>query len=192
MGRINVEQTELDGVLVITPQVHGDNRGFFQESYNKKDFLEKEIAYRFVQDNHSFSKTRGTIRGFHFQTPPMAQTKLVRVVQGTIWDVVIDLRKDSKNYGRWFSIELSEENHKQILIPKGFAHAFQTLTEDCHVVYKVDEYYSSECNAGFLWNDAEIGIDWPVQEVTLSDQDSSWPSFAKAMESVKFSIGDSI
>ena len=191
MGRINVEQTEFEEVLAITPQVFSDNRGFFQESYNQKDFLEAELMHRFVQDNHSFSKVRGTIRGVHYQTLPMAQTKLVRVVQGAIWDVVVDLRKDSKHYGRWISVELSDNNHKQILIPKGFGHAFQTLSDDCHVVYKVDEYYSSECNAGFMWNDSEINIDWPISDVTLSDQDGSWPSFAQAMEAVKFSMQDS-
>ena len=144
MGRINVEQTELDGVLVITPQVHGDNRGFFQESYNKKDFLEKEIAYRFVQDNHSFSKTRGTIRGFHFQTPPMAQTKLVRVVKGEVYDVAVDIRVGSHTFGQYVGQILSDMNNIAMYIPEGFAHGFLSLSRNVIFQYKCTEFYYPE------------------------------------------------
>ena len=174
---LKIIETDFPEVKVIVPDVFLDARGFFQESYTLNKFKSIGINQVFVQDNHSFSKKQGTIRGLHFQTTPMAQSKLVRVVQGSILDVVVDIRKDSPNFKKYITVEISSENSKQILIPKGFAHGFCTLTDDCHVVYKVDEYYSHENNAGIIWNDSEIGISWPTEATILSDQDVKWPSF---------------
>ncbi|QHS23471.1 dTDP-4-dehydrorhamnose 3,5-epimerase [Virgibacillus sp. MSP4-1] len=174
-------KTKLEGVVIIEPAVHGDHRGWFMESYNQKDFEQAGINLNFVQDNHSFSATKGTLRGLHYQSNPKAQTKLVRCTKGSIYDVAIDIRKGSPTFGEWVGVELTAENKKQFLIPKGFAHGFMTLTEDAEVQYKVDEFYAPECDRGILWNDPVIGIEWPM-DVTpvLSEKDKNAPTLNEA------------
>ncbi|MFB5267907.1 dTDP-4-dehydrorhamnose 3,5-epimerase [Paenibacillus enshidis] len=169
-------KTKLDGVLVIETDVFGDHRGFFTESYNQEKFHHAGINHHFIQDNHSLSTQSGTLRGLHFQLPPKAQTKLVRVVTGAIYDVVVDIRKDSKTFGQWIGVILSESNKRQLLVPAGFAHGFCTIVENTHVLYKVDEYYSKEHDRGLLWNDPEIGIHWPTDDPVLSDKDKLHPT----------------
>lgn len=146
------------------------------ETYSESKFKEKGISLNFVQDNQSFSATKGTLRGLHFQLDPKAQTKLVRCTQGSIFDVAVDIRKGSPSYGKWFGVELSADNKKQLLIPKGFAHGFMTLTENVEVQYKCDELYAPECDGGILWNDPSIGIKWPIDVVpVLSAKDENAP-----------------
>ena len=152
-----------------------DHRGFFIESYNKSLLLQEGIDIDFIQDNHSFSKNAGVLRGLHYQLNPKAQTKLVRVCTGAIFDVVVDIRKNSDTFGHWISVILSEENKRQVLVPKGFAHGFCTLVPNTHVIYKVDEYYDRELDRGVLWKDPVIGIDWPVATPILSEKDSKLP-----------------
>jgi dTDP-4-dehydrorhamnose 3,5-epimerase len=163
-------------VKAILPQVFSDNRGFFQESYTKNKFHSVGIDADFIQDNHSFSKEKGTIRGLHFQKDPMPQAKLVRVTRGAVMDYFVDIRPGSKTFGQYEKIELSSENKIQLFIPKGFAHGFCTLTDDCDFCYKVDQYYSHEHNAGIIWNDPEINIKWPTRNPILSEQDLKWGS----------------
>lgn len=172
--------TKLDDVVLIEPKVFEDHRGFFMESYNERLFAENGITVRFIQDNHSMSVEPGTLRGLHYQLNPMAQTKLVRVLQGAIYDVVLDLRKDSPTYGQWEGYTISAENKRQLLVPKGFAHGFCTLTPHTHVFYKVDEYYSPEHERGILWSDPELAIDWPCMEPILSAKDRKHPLFREA------------
>lgn len=173
---MKVIETNLEGVLVIEPKVFGDHRGWFMETYSDAKFSEVGIDLNFVQDNQSFSSAKGTLRGLHYQLNPKAQTKLVRCTQGSIFDVAVDIRKGSHTFGKWFGIELSAENKKQLLVPKGFAHAFMTLTDHVEVQYKVDEPYSPENDRGIIWNDPEIGIDWPF-DITpiLSEKDQKAP-----------------
>ncbi|MFB1097905.1 dTDP-4-dehydrorhamnose 3,5-epimerase [Terribacillus sp. JSM ZJ617] len=168
-------ETKLSGVVVISPTVHGDNRGWFMETHSSAKLIGNGIDLNFVQDNHSFSSEKGTLRGLHYQMMPKAQTKLVRCTRGSIYDVAVDLREDSPTFKQWFGIELSAENKKQLLVPKGFAHGFITLTNDVEVQYKVDEVYSPEHDRNILWNDPEIGIEWPALEVTLSEKDRNAP-----------------
>lgn len=169
------EKTSLDGVYIITPQVFGDNRGWFCETYTAEKFHEIGIDTVFVQDNQSYSKGKNTIRGLHFQNAPAQQTKLLRCTRGKILDVAVDIRKGSPNYGKWVSVELSAENKKMIYIPKGFAHAFLTLSEDVEVQYKVDNYYSPEHDRSIRFDDPDIGIDWGIQNPILSDKDLRAP-----------------
>lgn len=172
--------TKLDGVLVIETELFGDHRGFFTESYNEEKFKAAGIDYNFIQDNHSLSSEAGTVRGLHFQLAPKAQTKLVRVAAGAIYDVAVDLRGGSATYGQWVGVILSESNKRQLLVPRGFAHGFCTLTPNTQVMYKVDEYYSREHDRGLLWNDPNIGIDWPTDRVVLSDKDKVHPGIREA------------
>ncbi|WP_112182162.1 MULTISPECIES: dTDP-4-dehydrorhamnose 3,5-epimerase [Paraliobacillus] len=173
---MKVIETKLSGVKVIEPSVFGDHRGWFMETYSETKFKEAGIDIDFVQDNQSFSATKGTLRGLHYQLDPKAQTKLVRCTQGSIFDVAVDIRKESPSYGEWFGIELSAENKKQLLVPKGFAHAFMTLTENSEVQYKVDEGYAPECDRGIRWDDPTINVTWPI-EITpvLSEKDEKAP-----------------
>lgn len=165
-------QTELEGVLIVEPAVFGDHRGWFMETYSESKFHEQGLQLQFVQDNQSFSVTKGTLRGLHYQIHPKAQTKLVRCTKGAIFDVAVDIRRESPSYGKWFGIELTADNKKQLLIPKGFAHGFMTLTDGVEVQYKCDELYSPECDGGILWNDPEIGIEWPMHiQPVLSPKD---------------------
>jgi dTDP-4-dehydrorhamnose 3,5-epimerase len=172
---MNIKKTFFKGVYILEPDVFQDNRGFFIESYNKSLLIQEGIDIDFIQDNHSFSKNAGVLRGLHYQLNPKAQTKLVRVCTGAIFDVVVDIRKNSDTFGHWISVILSEENKRQILVPKGFAHGFCTLVPNTHVIYKVDEYYHGEHDRGVLWKDPVIGIDWPVATPILSEKDSKLP-----------------
>lgn len=172
---MNIVKTKLDDVLIIEPDVFGDHRGWFTETYSKKKFGEVGINVDFIQDNHSMSSQKGTLRGLHFQTNPKAQTKLVRCTRGKILDVAVDLRKGSATFGKWVSVELSEENKRQLLIPKGFAHGFLSLTEDVEVQYKVDEYYSPECDRSIKYNDPDIGVVWGIDNPILSQKDLTAP-----------------
>ena len=173
---MKISKTFIKDLLIIEPQLFKDDRGFFYESFNKKK-LKKDINIVFVQDNESKSK-RGVIRGLHFQKPPHAQTKLVRCVDGKILDVAVDLRKNSKTYGKFFSIELSSENYKQLLVPKGFAHGFQVLSEIAIVNYKVDEYYNQDSDSGLIWNDKDLSINWSIDvKPILSVKDLKLMSF---------------
>ena len=169
-------KTSIEGVYVITPKVYGDKRGYFFESYNKKDFLNAGININFVQDNESKSH-RGVLRGLHFQKK-YPQSKLVRVVKGEVFDVAVDLRKDSKTFGKYESVILSEENQKQFLIPKGFAHGFLVLSDEAKFVYKCDDFYHPEDEGGIIYNDPDININWPfLDNIELSEKDKKHTSF---------------
>lgn len=172
---MKVTKTELKDVYIIEPKVFGDNRGWFMESYSKEQFNKIGIHCDFVQDNHSFSALKGTLRGLHFQLNPKAQGKLVRCTKGAILDVAVDIRKGSPMYKKWVAVELSAENKKQLFIPKGFAHGFLTLTDDVEVQYKADEYYAPEYDGNILYNDPEIGIEWGGSEFILSEKDKKAP-----------------
>ncbi len=172
----------LDGVFEISPRKFGDDRGFFSETYNAKSFAEAGIDLNFVQDNHSYSAAKGVVRGLHYQLPPFAQDKLVRVTRGAILDVTVDIRKSSPTFGKWVALEVSAEKWNQILVPKGFAHGFMTLVENTEVIYKVTNYYSPEHDRSIRFDDPAIGIDWPIPAsgVQLSDKDQKAPLFADA------------
>lgn len=173
---MNIIETKLDSVLIIEPKIFGDHRGWFTETYNLASFEKAGLPTNFIQDNHSFSATKGTLRGLHYQLNPKAQTKLVRCTKGAIFDVAVDIRKGSPTYGEWVGIELSEKNKKQLLVPKGFAHAFMTVTDNAEVQYKVDELYSPENDRGIIWNDPSIGIEWPIDiQPILSQKDEKAP-----------------
>lgn len=182
---MHIESLNIPDVKIIRPKKHGDNRGFFSETYNKKAFLEQfGIGLDFVQDNQSFSREKNTVRGLHYQTPPFAQDKLVRVLKGSILDVAVDIRKSSKTFGKWVAAEISAENWNQILVPIGFAHAFCTLEPDTEIFYKVTNYYSAANDFGLRWNDPDIGIDWPFSEAEaiLSDKDKKQPFLKDATQ----------
>ena len=175
MGKISVEKTPIEGLYVITPTVFGDNRGYFMETYNVADFKEAGIDCEFVQDYQSASR-KGVLRGLHFQLQ-YPQDKLVRVIRGTVFDVAVDLRDGSDTYGKWFGVRLSEENKKQFFIPKNFAHGFLVLSDYAEFCYKVTDFYHPNDEGGLMWNDPEIGVDWPMPEgmtaedLILSDKD---------------------
>ena len=177
MGKITVEETPIEGVYVIIPKVFGDNRGYFMETYNAADFKEAGIDAVFVQDNQSSSK-KGVLRGLHFQIE-YPQDKLVRVIRGEVFDVAVDMRKGSKTYGKWFGTILSEENRKMLFIPKNFAHGFLVLSDYAEFTYKCTELYHPNDEGGIIYNDPDIGIDWPVPEDTqlvFSEKDQRWPT----------------
>lgn len=170
---MKVYNTTLEDAKLIETDVYGDHRGFFTESYTKEKFNQAGINHDFIQDNHSLSVEPGVLRGLHFQLPPKAQTKLIRATTGVIYDVIVDMRKGSPTYKKWEGFILSEYNHRQLLVPKGFAHGFLTLTPNCNVQYKVDEGYSKEHDSGIMFNDKELNINWPAAEknLILSDKD---------------------
>lgn len=172
---MKITKTKLDGVVIIEPDVFGDNRGFFMESWSKKKMEEVGLYYDFVQDNHSKSTVKGTLRGIHFQKGDKAQAKLVRCVKGVVLDVAVDLRKNSPTFKQWVGVKLSAENKKQLLIPRGFGHGFVTLTDDVEFLYKADNYYAPEADAGIRWNDPDIGVDWGVDNPILSEKDKNNP-----------------
>jgi dTDP-4-dehydrorhamnose 3,5-epimerase len=173
---MKINKTFIEDLLIIEPQLFKDDRGFFYESYNKNN-LDKVVNVVFVQDNESKSY-KGVIRGLHFQAPPFEQTKLVRCVSGNILDVVVDLRTNSKTYGKSFSVELSGENNKQLFVPKGFAHGFQVLSETAIVNYKVDNFYNSKSDSGIIWNDKDLSIKWSLDlKPILSEKDLKLSSF---------------
>ena len=172
---VKVEKTALEGVLLITPDKFGDARGFFSETYNADALASHGVSVAFCQDNHSFSATPGTVRGLHFQAPPTAQTKLVRVSRGRVLDVAVDIREGSPTFGQHVAAELSDENWTQILVPAGFAHGFCTLEPDTEVLYKVDAPYSPDDEGGVLWNDPALGIAWPdFAGAVVSGRDAEW------------------
>ena len=168
-------------VLLIEPAKHGDERGFFSETYNARALAEAGFEGVFVQDNHSRSPKKGTVRGLHFQAPPFAQDKLLRVTRGAILDVAVDIRVGSPTFGRSVAVELSAENWRQLLVPKGFAHGFQTLTDDCDVLYKVTDFYAPQAEGGLLWSDPAFGVDWPLtgDQVSINARDASFPTLAE-------------
>ena len=168
------QKTEIEGVYIIEPKVFGDDRGYFMETYKDSDFIEAGLDYKFVQDNQSKSR-RGVLRGLHYQLHH-PQAKLVRVISGEVFDVAVDLRKGSKTYGKWVGVILSSENKKMFMIPRGFAHGFVVLSETAEFVYKCDEVYHPEDEGGIMWNDPDIGIDWPYkEEPLLSEKDKKHP-----------------
>lgn len=175
---MNLETTFIQDLVVLTPDVFEDSRGYFFEGYNKNKMRSLGIDIEFVQDNQSFSQ-RGTLRGLHYQNPPYAQTKLVRVLQGEIMDVAVDLRKDSPTYGQHFTIRLSSENKKQLLVPQGFAHGFSVLSETAVVLYKCDQFYNKASEGGIRFDDPTLAIDWgmDLKEAIVSDKDVVLPSF---------------
>ncbi len=178
---MKIIQTSFAGLLIIEPEVLNDDRGYFFESYNHQKFEQAGIGMDFVQDNQSYSK-KNVLRGLHFQRPPFAQTKLVRVIAGCIQDVAVDLRKEQPTYGKYFSIELSGENRKQLLIPKGFAHGFLVLTEYVEAIYKCDAFYNRESEAGIIFNDPQLKIQWnvPAEEMIVSEKDLHLPTFGNS------------
>lgn len=178
---MEVVETAIPEVKLLTPKKFGDHRGFFSETWNRRTFSAHGIDLDFVQDNHSRSAEPGTVRGLHFQIPPHAQDKLVRVVRGRVLDVAVDLRRSSPTYGRHVTAELSADNWRQILVPVGFAHGFVTLEPDTEVLYKVTNYYAPDHDRGLFWNDPHLGIDWPVaaERATVSEKDRRWPRLAE-------------
>ncbi len=170
-------ETGIAGLILIKPKVFNDHRGFFLESYSEEAFRKAGITCCFVQDNHSRSAQKGVVRGLHFQRQPFAQSKLVRVTRGSVYDVVVDLRQGSSTFGQWRGFELSERNFNMLFVPQGFAHGFCTLEENSEMQYKVDNPYSPTHDAGILWNDPSFGIDWPVQNPILSEKDGKLPLF---------------
>lgn len=173
---MNIVSTPFPGLLIIEPKIFGDSRGYFYESYNEKNFHEGGITTHFVQDNQAQS-SYGVIRGLHFQMPPHAQSKLIRAIQGTILDVVVDIRKGSPTYGQSYSIELSAENKKQFFIPKGFAHGYSVLSPTAEVMYKCDAFYHPASEGGIIYNDPALHIDWQIPEASriISDKDKVYP-----------------
>lgn len=176
---MQIEQTLLDGVLILTPARHGDHRGFFSESWNRQRMRENGIDIDFVQDNHSLSAQVGTVRGLHFQSPPHAQDKLVRCGRGRLYDVAVDIRKGSPTFGQWIGEELSFKNGKQLFVPAGFLHGFMTLEPDTEIIYKCSDYYAPECDGAVRWD--SCGINWPIDVATpvLSDKDKRAPTLAE-------------
>lgn len=174
---MNIIETAIRGVVIIEPRLFKDDRGYFFESFNQKEFEEKVCKTTFVQDNESKS-TYGVIRGLHFQKPPFAQSKLVRVIKGSVLDVAVDIRKGSPTFGQHVAVELTEENHRQFFIPRGFAHGFSVLSEEVIFQYKCDNFYHPECEGAIAWDDERLGIDWRIStdKVVLSTKDMGHPS----------------
>lgn len=177
---MDITETAIPAVKVLTPKKFGDHRGFFSETYNRERLEQAGIRLDFVQDNHSLSAQKGVVRGLHFQLPPFAQDKLLRVTRGRVLDVAVDLRRSSPTYGKHVAVELSAENWKQILVPIGFAHGFVTLEPNTEVIYKVTNYYAPTHDRGLLWNDPALAIAWPIgpAEAILSDKDKAQPRLA--------------
>ena len=166
--------THIDGVYIVEPEIFGDHRGYFMESWSLKEFNKNGLDYNFVQDNHSFSAKKGTLRGIHFQKGNFAQAKLVRCIKGAVLDVAVDLRPNSSTYKKWISIELTAENFRQLLIPRGFGHGFLTLTDNVEFLYKADNFYNPQSESGICWNDPQLAINWGVKSPILSEKDSKY------------------
>lgn len=180
---MNIIETSIKGVVILEPRIFADDRGYFFESFSQKVFDELVRPIRFVQDNESKSKY-GVLRGLHFQKGEHAQSKLVRVVKGKVWDVAVDIRRGSPTFGKYVSVELSEENKRQFFIPRGFAHGFAVLSQEAIFQYKCDHYYAPESEGAIAWNDPDIGIDWPVaaSDILLSEKDKKHPRLADSLE----------
>lgn len=181
---MEVIKTKIEGVIIIEPRIFKDDRGYFFESFSQREFEEKVCKTTFVQDNESKS-SYGVLRGLHFQKPPFAQSKLVRVIKGAVLDVAVDIRKGSPTFGQYVSVELTGDNHRQFFIPRGFAHGFSVLSEEVIFQYKCDNFYSPQSEGAIAWNDPDLNIDWriPVEEVVLSEKDSKHPKL-KDLQSV--------
>ena len=177
-----VIETNLKEVFIIEPKVFGDARGWFMETWSKAKFETAGLNYDFVQDNQSFSAQKGTLRGLHYQLNPMAQAKLVRCTRGELLDVAVDIRKNSPQFGKWTSAILSAENKRQLLIPRGFAHGFITLTDNVEVQYKADNFYAPQCEGNIRWDDPQIGIDWKIEPTILADKDANAPFLKDRIE----------
>ncbi len=178
MGKFNFIKTDIDGVIIVEPTAYGDSRGYFMETYQREDFVKGGIDVEFVQDNQSMS-TKGVLRGLHFQKQ-FPQSKLVRCIKGEVFDVAVDLRPGSPTYGKWEGVLLTEENKRQFFIPKNFAHGFLVLSDVAEFVYKVDDFYHPNDEGGLMWNDPDIGVEWPIPnglEIKLSDKDKLHPPF---------------
>ena len=175
----NFKRLEIPQVILVEPRVFPDERGFFMETYKMPDFVAAGIKENFVQDNHSRS-TKGVLRGLHYQNPPFAQGKLVRAIRGEIFDVAVDIRKGSPTYGKWVGAVLSEENKNMLYIPEGFAHGFCVLSEIAEVLYKTTNVFSPQSEAGIIWNDEDLNINWPIKEPSLSEKDKKWPTLKEA------------
>ena len=178
---MEIHPLALPEVLLITPIKHGDDRGFFSETFSRRRLAEAGFDKPFVQDNHSLSGKRGILRGLHFQRAPHAQDKLVRVTRGAVFDVAVDVRRGSPSFGRWVGAELSADNWRQMLVPAGFAHGFLTLTDTAEVLYKVTDDYAPEAEGGLAWDDPEIGVDWPMakSDIITNDRDGRWPKLSE-------------
>ncbi|MDN7146269.1 dTDP-4-dehydrorhamnose 3,5-epimerase [Liquorilactobacillus mali] len=192
MGKLKITETKLQDVKIIEPAVFGDNRGFFTESYSDKDFKAAGIDFNFIQDNHSLSSQAGVLRGLHFQRGKAAQTKLIRVVTGAVLDVIVDVRKGSPTYGEWEGYILSESNHRQLLVPRGFAHGFVTLTDNVNFLYKCDNYYNAQADGGIAFDDPTLAINWPIdiENAILSEKDKKHPTFKEFEADNPFVYGE--
>lgn len=179
---MNVIKTNLKGVVIIEPKVFGDSRGWFMESWSKQKFEAAGLNFDFVQDNQSYSAHKGTLRGLHYQLNPMSQAKLVRCTRGKLLDFAVDIRQNSPQFAKWTAVELSAENKRQLMIPRGFAHGFLTLTDDVEIQYKADNYYAPQCDGNIKWDDAQIGLELPFAPVILSDKDAKAPSLSERIE----------
>lgn len=186
-GKMNIQKTAIDGVYIIEPRLFGDNRGYFFESFNEKEFNEKVGNVKFVQDNESRS-CYGVVRGLHYQKPPFAQSKLVRVVRGRVLDVAVDIRKGSPTFGQHVAVELTAENHLQFFLPKGMAHGFSVLSEDAVFQYKCDSFYAPQSEGALAWDDPDLNIDWriPADKVVLSEKDRHHPLLKDVAEKIEF------
>ena len=179
---MQVTKTDLEGVLILEPKVFGDARGWFMETWSARKFEAAGLNFNFVQDNQSYSAHKGTLRGLHYQTAPFAQAKLVRCTRGKLLDVAVDIREGSPTFAKWVAVELTAENKKQLLIPRGFAHGFLTLTDDVEIQYKADNFYAPACDGNIIWNDAEINIAWNFPPTILADKDAKAPTLRERLE----------
>ena len=192
MGKLVVKDTKLQDVKIITPAVFGDNRGFFTETYSDRDFKEAGIDFNFIQDNQSLSSQAGVLRGLHFQRGKAAQTKLIRVVTGAVLDVIVDVRKGSPTYKQWEGYILTASNHRQLLVPKGFAHGFVTLTDNVNFLYKCDNCYDAAADGGISFKDPDLAIDWPIDldQAITSEKDAQQPTLAEFEQDNPFVYGE--
>ena len=179
---MQVTKTDLEGVLILEPKVFGDARGWFMETWSARKFQAAGLTFEFVQDNQSYSAQKGTFRGLHYQTAPFAQTKLVRCTRGRLLDVAVDIREGSETFAKWIAVELTAENKKQLLIPRGFAHGFLTLTDDVEIQYKADNFYAPTCDGNIIWSDSEIALDLPFAPTILADKDAKAPTLRERLE----------
>ncbi|MBQ6298590.1 MAG: dTDP-4-dehydrorhamnose 3,5-epimerase [Selenomonadaceae bacterium] len=179
---MQVTKTALEGVLILEPKVFGDARGWFMETWSARKFEAAGLNFNFVQDNQSYSAQKGTLRGLHYQTAPFAQAKLVRCTRGKLLDVAVDIREGSETFAKWVAVELTADNKKQLLIPRGFAHGFLTLTDDVEIQYKADNFYAPNCDGNIRWDDSEINIDWPFAPTILADKDAKAPTLKERLE----------
>jgi dTDP-4-dehydrorhamnose 3,5-epimerase len=192
LGKLKVITTKLQDVKIIEPTVFGDKRGFFMETYSDRDFKEAGIDFDFIQDNQSLSAEAGVLRGLHFQRGKAAQTKLIRVVTGAVLDVIVDVRAGSPTYGEWEGYIISESNHRQLLVPRGFAHGFVTLTDNVNFLYKCDNYYNAEADGGITFMDKDLNINWPIDydQAMISDKDAKQQTFKEFEQNNPFVYGE--